>query len=92
MCPMRTSRLELRLTDDERALDAAAAEASGESLSEFFRRAARDRATRIMSEERQIALSDAEARRFLDALEQSDPRTVHRLRQLRRRPSAFGGE
>lgn len=86
---MRTSRLELRLTDDERALDAAAAEASGESLSEFFRRAASDRAASVMSERRRIALSDAEARRFLAALDESDPRTVERLRELRRRPSAF---
>lgn len=89
---MRTNRIELRLTEEERALDAAAAEATGESLSEFFRRAALDRANRIMSEERQIALSDGEARRFLEALEQADPGTVQRLRQLRRRPSAFGGE
>lgn len=89
---MRTNRLELRLTDEERALDAAAAKASGESLSEFFRRAARDRAARIMAEERQIALSDGEARRFLEALEQSDPRTVQRLRRLRQRPSAFEEE
>jgi len=86
---MRTSRLELRLTDDERALDAAAAEASGESLSEFFRRAASDRAARVMSEQRRIALSEAEAQRFLAALDQSDPQTVERLRQLRRRPTVF---
>lgn len=89
---MRTNRLELRLTDEERALDAAAAEATGESLSEFFRRAARDRANRILSEERQIALSDGEARRFLGALEHTDPAAVQRLRRLRRSPSAFGGE
>ena len=89
---MRTSRLELRLTDDERALDAAAAEASGESLSEFFRRAALDRAGRIMAEQRQIALTEHEARRFVEALDQSDPQTVQRLRQLRRRTSAFGEE
>lgn len=89
---MRTSRLELRLTEDERALDAAAAEASGESLSEFFRRAARDRANRVMSQRRQIALSDEEARRFLDALDQPDARTVERLRRLRRRASVFGEE
>lgn len=89
---MRTNRLELRLTDDERALDAAAAEASGESLSEFFRRAALDRAERIMSEQRQIALTEQEAQRFLHALDRSDPRTVQRLRQLRQRTSAFGEE
>jgi len=86
---MRTSRLELRLSDDERELDSAAADAAGETLSEFFRRAARDRATRVLAERRQINLSDDEARRFLDALDRSDPVTVARLRALRERPSAF---
>lgn len=86
---MRTSRLELRLSDDERELDSAAADAAGETLSEFFRRAARDRATRVLAERRQINLSDDEARRFLDALDRSDPATVARLRALRERPSAF---
>jgi uncharacterized protein (DUF1778 family) len=41
---MRTQRLELRLTDDERQLDGAAATAVGETLSDFFRRAASTRA------------------------------------------------
>jgi uncharacterized protein (DUF1778 family) len=86
---MRTSRLELRLSDDERELDAAAADAMGETLSEFFRQAARDRATRILAERRRIVLTDDEARRFLEALDESDPKTVARLRALRERPTAF---
>lgn len=82
---MRAQRLELRLTDDERQLDAAAATAVGETLSDFFRRAARVRAQEILAEEREIALDKNDAVRFLDALEQPDPETVVRLRRLQRR-------
>lgn len=79
---MRTSRFELRLTDDERDLDADAAAAVGETLSEFFRRAARDRAANILEEQRRIALTEDEARRFLGALDYPDPDSVAALRRL----------
>jgi uncharacterized protein (DUF1778 family) len=85
MSAMRTQRIELRLTDDERHMDSTAASAVGETLSDFFRRAAHARAQEILSEQRQIALSDEEAKRFLDALEDVDEDTVARLRDLRRR-------
>jgi len=82
---MRTQRLELRLTDDERQLDGAAATAVGETLSDFFRRAARARAQEILTDQQQVMLSDDEAARFLDALEGVDEDTVTRLRNLRQR-------
>jgi uncharacterized protein (DUF1778 family) len=82
---MRSQRLELRLTDEERALDAAAASAVGETLSDFFRRAARARAADVLADQREITLTDAEAARVLDALETVDETTVARLRQLRAR-------
>ena len=82
---MRTQRLELRLTDEERELDAAAASAVGETLSDFFRRAATVRAAEVLADQRKIALSDAEAARFLDALETVDEAAVARLRELRAR-------
>lgn len=82
---MRTQRLELRLTDDERQLDGAAATAVGETLSDFFRRAASARAQDILANQQQIVLSDEEAARFLDALEDIDEDTVTRLRDLRQR-------
>jgi uncharacterized protein (DUF1778 family) len=82
---MRTQRLELRLTDDERQLDGAAATAVGETLSDFFRRAASARAQEILADRQQIVLSSEEAARFLDALEDVDEDTVTRLRDLRRR-------
>jgi uncharacterized protein (DUF1778 family) len=82
---MRTQRLELRLTDEERHLDRAAASAVGETLSDFFRRAARDRAQEVFAGQQQIVLGDEEATRFLDALENVDGDTVERLRDLRQR-------
>jgi uncharacterized protein (DUF1778 family) len=85
MLGMRTQRLELRLTDDERQLDGAAATAVGETLSDFFRRAASARAREILVDRQQIVLSDEEAARFLDALERVDEDTVTRLRDLRQR-------
>jgi uncharacterized protein (DUF1778 family) len=49
---MRTQRLELRLTDDERQLDSADATAVGETLSDFFRRAALSRAQGALADQR----------------------------------------
>lgn len=85
MTYMRTQRLELRLTDDERQLDSAAATAVGETLSDFFRRAASARAQEVLTDQQQIALNEDEAARFLDALENVDQDTVERLRILRQR-------
>ncbi|HYM45910.1 MAG TPA: DUF1778 domain-containing protein [Solirubrobacteraceae bacterium] len=82
---MRTRRLELRLTDEERQIDDAAATAVGETLSDFFRRAAHVRAREVLTDRRQITLSDDEAARFLDALGGVDEDAVARLRDLRRR-------
>ena len=82
---MRTQRLELRLNDEERSTDQAAATAVGESLSEFFRRAAANRAADILADQRTITLSEDEATRFLDALETVDDHAVARLADLRAR-------
>jgi uncharacterized protein (DUF1778 family) len=80
---MRTQRLELRLSDDERQLDAAAATAVGETLSDFFRRAASSRAQEVLADQREIALTEDEATRFLNALDEVDEDAVTRLRSLR---------
>jgi uncharacterized protein (DUF1778 family) len=82
---MRTQRLELRLSDDERRLDGAAARAVGETLSDFFRRAASARAQEVLTDQQHIALSEDEATRFLDALEDVNQDTVVRLQRLRER-------
>ncbi len=84
---MKTNRLELRLTDEERDLDASAAAAVGETLSEFFRQAARARAVQIIDEQRTINLNETEAKNFLEALDSPDPDAVARLRELWDRPA-----
>lgn len=85
MISMRTQRLELRLTDNECQLDSAAAMAVGETLSDFFRRAASARAQEVLADQQRIVLSEDEAARFLDALDAVDQDTVARLRELRER-------
>lgn len=81
----KTRRIEVRLSDEERRLDAAAASALGESLSDFFRRAAQSRAQEVLADQRAIALGEKEAARFLDALERPDESTIAGLKELRRR-------
>ncbi len=66
-------------------MDQAAAAAVGESLSDFFRRAAAARAADVLADQRRIALTDEEAIRFVDALETLDEQTVARLAALRSR-------
>jgi len=82
---MRTQRLELRLTNDERQFDIAAATAVGETLSDFFRRAASARAQEVLADQQRVALIEDEAARFLDALDEVDEGAVTRLRSLRDR-------
>jgi uncharacterized protein (DUF1778 family) len=82
---VRTQRLELRLTDDERQLDSTAATAVGETLSDFFRRAASARAQEVLADQQRIVLNQDEAARFLDALDTGDQDTVARLRELHER-------
>lgn len=73
------------MTDDERQLDSTAATAVGETLSDFFRRAASARAQEVLADQQRIALNQDEAARFLDALDAVDQGTVGRLRELRQR-------
>jgi len=82
---VRSQRLELRPTAAEREFDNAAAAAVGETLSDFFRRAASARAHEVLADQSEIALNADEAARFVEALEQPDPETVARLRELPRR-------
>jgi len=84
---MKTNRLELRLTNEERDLDASAAAAVGETLSEFFRQAARERAVQIIDEQRTVSLNETEAKSFIEALDSPDPDTIARLRDLWDRPA-----
>jgi uncharacterized protein (DUF1778 family) len=84
----KTRRIEIRVTEEERGLEQAAAAARGQSLSEFVRSAARQEAEQVMAESTAISLDQAEAARFLRALEDPAPFEAG-LRSLRDRPSVI---
>ncbi len=65
----RSRRIEIRVSDEERRLEEAAASALGQSLSEFFRQAARARAEDVLRERTRIVLDEDSAGRFLAALD-----------------------
>ncbi len=56
MMAARASRIEIRVSDEERAMLQAAADAQGEKLIEFVRRAARADAEQVMAERASIAV------------------------------------
>jgi uncharacterized protein (DUF1778 family) len=85
---VRSRRIEIRVTDEERAVEEAAAQTLGVTLSEFYRQAARASAEEILAEHSQVVLDDEEAARFLDALEHPE-RFDGGLRRLAERPSVL---
>jgi uncharacterized protein (DUF1778 family) len=87
--PTKTRRIEIRITEEERDLEQAAAAVSGESLSEFVRRAARHEAERTLAERTRYILNEEAAQRFLTALEQPSPDVERGLRRLTEKPSVL---
>ena len=86
----KTRRIEIRMTDEERDLEQAAAAAQGQTLSEFVRQAARREAEQVLAERTSIVLNPDEASRFLAALD--DPSSFQvGLGALTERPSVLGG-
>jgi uncharacterized protein (DUF1778 family) len=85
--PTKTRRIEIRITEEERSLEQAAATASGESLSEFVRRAARREAERTLAERTRYVVNEEAAQRFLTALEEPSPDAERGLRRLIEKPS-----
>lgn len=83
-CP-KTFRIDIRFSEDEHELCAEAALATGETLSDFFSRAAQGRAQEVLADQRALVVSDRVAIRFLDALDRTDERAVKKLEDLRRR-------
>lgn len=69
----KSRRIEVRVSDDERRLEEAAAAALGLSLSEFVRQAAHGRAREVLQEQTDTVLSDDAAQRFLAALDDDSP-------------------
>jgi uncharacterized protein (DUF1778 family) len=85
----KTRRIEIRITEEERNLEQAAAAVSGETLSEFVRRAARHEAERTLTERTRFLLDDEAAQRFLAALEQPSPASERGLHRLIEKPSVL---
>ena len=85
----KTRRIEIRITEEERDLEQAAAAANGESLSEFVRRAARREAERTLAERTRYLVDDEAAQRFLAALEKPSPTAEEGLRRLVAKPSVL---
>jgi uncharacterized protein (DUF1778 family) len=86
----KTRRIEVRMTDEERDLEQAAAAARGQTLSEFVRQAARREAEQVLAERATIALNAEEADRFLAALD--DPASFEAgLGALTEHPSVLDG-
>lgn len=81
----KARRIEVRISDEERQLEEAAAAALGISLSEFVRQAARGRAHEVLREHGQITLDNETARGFLAALDADAPPPPE-MRELLERP------
>jgi uncharacterized protein (DUF1778 family) len=85
----KTRRIEIRITEEERSLEQAAATAKGETLSEFVRKAARREAERTLAERTRYVVDDEAAQRFLAALEQPSSTAKRKLRRLIEKPSVL---
>jgi uncharacterized protein (DUF1778 family) len=85
----KTRRIEIRITEEERNLEQAAATANGETLSEFVRQAARREAERTLAERTRYVIDDEAAQRFLTALEQPSTNAEQKLRRLIDKPSVL---
>jgi uncharacterized protein (DUF1778 family) len=85
----KTRRIEIRVTEQERNLEQAAAAAHGETLSEFVRRAARNEAERTLTERTRYLVDDEAAQRFLAALEQPSASGEQGLGRLTEKPSVL---
>ena len=88
----RTRRIEIRVTEDERALEEAAASAQGETLSEFVRRAALREAEQVLLERASYVVDDDSAQRFLAALDRPGANVERGLRRLLERSSVLPSE
>jgi uncharacterized protein (DUF1778 family) len=87
----RTKRIEIRVTESERALEEAAASAQGETLSEFVRRVALREAEQVLVERSSYVVDADAAQRFLAALERPGDDVERGLRRLVDRPSVLPG-
>jgi uncharacterized protein (DUF1778 family) len=69
----RSRRIEIRVSDEERRLEEAAAGELGQTLSEFIRQAALARADEVLRQRGRMLLDDDTAARFIEALDEDAP-------------------
>lgn len=84
----RTEKLDLRLTRSAKSALRAAAAASNRSVSEFVLESALARADEALADRRTFALTAAQWKAFLQALDAS-PRRLPRLQRLLKEPGFF---
>lgn len=84
----RSKRIEVRATDEERALIDRAVEASGVGLTEFVISNLTEAARRVLADRTRFTL-DAEGRRRWEEINERPARDLPGLRRLMERPSPF---
>ena len=87
--PAKTSRIELRATEDDRDLLDRAATALGTDLSSFLLAQGRLAAQRVLAD-RDFFLLDADAQQELELINSSPARSLPGLERLLERHSPFG--
>lgn len=81
--PIRSDRIELRTTPEEKALLARAAAYERLDLTSFVMRAALPAAEQVVQGEERIVLSERDTKRVLDLLENPPPPTEKLIRAAR---------
>ena len=89
--PLRSEKLDLRLTPDAKRALLAAAAVSNRSVSEFVLESALARADETLADRRMFHLDATQWKSFLDALD-APPRALPRLERLIKEPSFFDAE
>ena len=89
--PIRSEKLDLRLTRDAKRTLQAAATASHRSISEFVLESALARADEALADRRTFGLTATQWRAFMAALD-APPRSLPRLEHLPKEPGFFDAE
>ena len=82
-----TARLEFRLTESQRTLISAGAEAKGVNRSEFLLDSACKEAQQVLADRQQFTISPERYNAFVEALDSRPVRDKPRLRRLLSEPS-----
>jgi uncharacterized protein (DUF1778 family) len=84
----RTTKLDLRLSQDAKQTLSAAAQAAHCSVSQFVLKSALERAAETLAERQRFELNAEQWKEFMDALD-APPKIVPQIQRLFREPSPF---